>query len=340
MENPLWKKLQNDPALLKFQQQISTTNPETNNNLLAINEMNRNLVGIDDSNDNLQSLMTNATAQLSPDSLNMLKQQQQLQSSSYASLLEHQNQQLHNLQQFINTQKTSEQLYQSDSSELDLNAYKLNNFYDSSYKISGSKQQVQQQRERGIIEKIVGSYGFVKCLDRDCRLFFHYSSFQAVDSMLKVNDFVEFEEGIDKRNGKPIAVNLSRLDKVISAKEAQLNLDAPLNLLNLKELLLKNSNSVDSSQFVQQQQSYQTIMNSLKMLNMQNNTETTANNLNSIMNLFNKENIFNASTNQFNANILNMAKTASTSAQSNGNDNLANLAKMFNVNTTEMKQKK
>jgi hypothetical protein len=42
MENPLWKKLQNDPSLLKFQQQLSNNNTEANNNLLSVNELNRN----------------------------------------------------------------------------------------------------------------------------------------------------------------------------------------------------------------------------------------------------------------------------------------------------------
>jgi len=57
------------------------------------------------------------------------------------------------------------------------------------------------KRELGIVEKLVGSYGFVKCLDREIRLFFHYSSFQAEqhasnnDNSLKVNDLIEFEEG-------------------------------------------------------------------------------------------------------------------------------------------------
>jgi hypothetical protein len=229
--------------------------------------------------------------------------------------------------------------------------------------------QQKQHRERGIVEKIVGSYGFVKCLDREGRLFFHYSSFQTgsngVESSLKVGDFVEFEEGTDKRNGKPIAINLMRFDKTsgpgssksASSQQQDMSIDSSLNLMNLKELLLKNNTqSLGEGNLMsqQQQQQHNYIMNSLKMLNMQNvatnnsptnsSNETAATNLNSIMNFFNKENIFNNTTNtsnstnlnqtNINTNILNMAKTAVASAGVNGNDNLAVLAKMFNVNTT------
>ena len=364
----------------------------------------------------LQSLILNnstpSLTQLSPDSLNMLKQHQiQLASSSYASLVEHQNQQLQNLQQFINLQKSngnvnlngnssssinnsnniSEAQYYANeaNSEPSLNHLIMSNpnmndigpmnvGYKPTYSGNVSafelrqqqqqqqqlQQQQQQQRERGIVEKLVGSYGFVKCLDREGRLFFHYSSFQTgsngVEASLKVGDFVEFEEGTDKRNGKPIAINLMRFDKTsgsgksVSSQQQEMSIDSSLNLMNLKELLLKNnSQSLGDGNLMSQQQqqhNYQTIMNSLKMLNMQNlatnnssssNNETTATNLNSIMNLFNKENIYNNNTNNsnstnlnqtnINTNILNMAKTA---AGVNGNDNLAVLAKMFNVNTT------
>ena len=61
----------------------------------------------------------------------------------------------------------------------------------------------QAKRELGLVEKLVGSYGFVKCLNRGGRLFFHYSSFQAEEQQasangeisLKISDLVEFEEG-------------------------------------------------------------------------------------------------------------------------------------------------
>ncbi len=234
-------------------------------------------------------------SQLSPDSLGLLKQHQmQPTTSSYASLIEHQNQQLQQLQQFINNSQkistpdvqpsvaTSAQ-YFTDNTELNLNQLlmvnEMNSLGDSfqndngnypSFNLNSIKKQQQQQlhqqqqqhlmsRERGIIEKIVGSYGFVKCLDRDGRLFFHYSSFQNNDNnntelttSLKVGDFVEFEEGVDKRNGKPIAINLNRLDiktsttnsmKSSNQHDQLSSIDSSLNLMNLKELLLKNGSA-------------------------------------------------------------------------------------------------
>jgi cold shock CspA family protein len=398
-------------------------NNNSTNELNSLQSLILNSNSNNNNNNNNNSMMPHSMpSQLSPDSLGLLKQHQmQPTTSSYASLIEHQNQQLQQLQQFINNSQkistpdvqpsvaTSAQ-YFTDNTELNLNQLlmvnEMNSLGDSfqndngnypSFNLNSIKKQQQQlhqqqqqhlmSRERGIIEKIVGSYGFVKCLDRDGRLFFHYSSFQNNDNnntelttSLKVGDFVEFEEGVDKRNGKPIAINLNRLDiktsttnsmKSSNQHDQLSSIDSSLNLMNLKELLLKNGSasgvgggSTTSENLLllhqqQQHQNYQAIMNGLKVLNMQNlatnnnnSEDTTANNLNSIMNLFNKENIFNNTNNNnnnlnqmnINTNILNMAKAAATtssttttssvpSSLSNGNDNLANLVKMFNVNT-------
>jgi cold shock CspA family protein len=60
-------------------------------------------------------------------------------------------------------------------------------------------------REAGIIEKLLPSYGFIQCCERQARLFFHYSQFNGKIEHLHVGDAVEFEMTYDKRTGKPIA---------------------------------------------------------------------------------------------------------------------------------------
>lgn len=44
-----------------------------------------------------------------------------------------------------------------------------------------------RSRETGIIEKLLVSYGFIKCADREGRLFFHYSQFHGEATNLRVN---------------------------------------------------------------------------------------------------------------------------------------------------------
>ncbi|PIK55534.1 putative cold shock domain-containing protein E1 isoform X2 [Apostichopus japonicus] len=69
-------------------------------------------------------------------------------------------------------------------------------------------------RETGSVEKLLASYGFVRCADRDVRLFFHYSQFTGnAASDLRVGDFVEFEMVTDRKTGKPVA---SKLYKVVT----------------------------------------------------------------------------------------------------------------------------
>merc|ERR1719232_2257739 len=60
-------------------------------------------------------------------------------------------------------------------------------------------------RETGIIEKLLHSYGFIQCCDRQARLFFHFSQFDGNIEHLKIGDPVEFEMTYDRRTGKPIA---------------------------------------------------------------------------------------------------------------------------------------
>ncbi|XP_059352111.1 cold shock domain-containing protein E1-like isoform X3 [Daphnia carinata] len=66
-------------------------------------------------------------------------------------------------------------------------------------------------RETGIIEKLLHSYGFIQCCERQARLFFHFSQFDGNIEHLKIGDPVEFEVTYDRRNGKPIASSVSKI---------------------------------------------------------------------------------------------------------------------------------
>lgn len=57
-------------------------------------------------------------------------------------------------------------------------------------------------RETGIIEKLLHSYGFIQCCERQARLFFHFSQFSGNIEHLKIGDPVEFEMTYDRRTGK------------------------------------------------------------------------------------------------------------------------------------------
>ncbi|OQR77656.1 cold shock domain-containing protein E1-like, partial [Tropilaelaps mercedesae] len=67
------------------------------------------------------------------------------------------------------------------------------------------------ERETGIVEKLLSTYGFIRCCDRQARLFFHYSQFSGTVEHLKVGDAVDFEMTFDKKSGKPIAVAVMKL---------------------------------------------------------------------------------------------------------------------------------
>uniref|UniRef100_T1HMA0 CSD domain-containing protein n=1 Tax=Rhodnius prolixus TaxID=13249 RepID=T1HMA0_RHOPR len=66
-------------------------------------------------------------------------------------------------------------------------------------------------RETGIIEKLLHSYGFIQCCERQARLFFHFSQFSGNIEHLKIGDPVEFEMTYDRRTGKPIASIVSKI---------------------------------------------------------------------------------------------------------------------------------
>uniref|UniRef100_UPI00398EC2EF cold shock domain-containing protein E1 isoform X4 n=1 Tax=Pristiophorus japonicus TaxID=55135 RepID=UPI00398EC2EF len=90
-------------------------------------------------------------------------------------------------------------------------------------------------RETGIIEKLLSSYGFIQCTERQARLFFHCSQYSGNLQDLKVGDDVEFEVSSDRRTGKPIAVKLLKVKPEILPEEritGQVVCAAPLKVEN------------------------------------------------------------------------------------------------------------
>lgn len=67
-------------------------------------------------------------------------------------------------------------------------------------------------RERGVIEKLLNKYGFIKSSERDARFFFHFSQYNSDIATMRVGDIVEFEESNDQRSGRPLAICVVRLD--------------------------------------------------------------------------------------------------------------------------------
>ncbi|XP_064425290.1 cold shock domain-containing protein E1 isoform X2 [Latimeria chalumnae] len=74
-------------------------------------------------------------------------------------------------------------------------------------------------RETGVIEKLLTTYGFIQCSERQARLFFHCSQYNGNLQELKVGDDVEFEVSSDRRTGKPIAVKLLKIKPEIPPEE-------------------------------------------------------------------------------------------------------------------------
>lgn len=66
-------------------------------------------------------------------------------------------------------------------------------------------------REAGIVEKLLTSYGFIQCCERQARLFFHYSQYNGKVEHLRLGDPVEFEMTHDRKTGKPIASSVNKI---------------------------------------------------------------------------------------------------------------------------------
>lgn len=49
-----------------------------------------------------------------------------------------------------------------------------------------------ERREQGIIAALKDGFGFIRCVDRDARLFFHFNEVLDIDREIAVGDEVEF----------------------------------------------------------------------------------------------------------------------------------------------------
>ncbi|XP_053281539.1 cold shock domain-containing protein E1 isoform X5 [Pleuronectes platessa] len=74
-------------------------------------------------------------------------------------------------------------------------------------------------RETGVVEKLLTSYGFIQCSERQDRLFFHCSQYNGNLQDLKIGDDVEFEVSSDRRTGKRIAVKLLKIKPEVLPEE-------------------------------------------------------------------------------------------------------------------------
>uniref|UniRef100_A0A182QFF3 CSD domain-containing protein n=1 Tax=Anopheles farauti TaxID=69004 RepID=A0A182QFF3_9DIPT len=90
------------------------------------------------------------------------------------------------------------------------NMNNANNTYSNAQNTNGVDAS-QGTRETGIIEKLLHSYGFIQCCERQARLFFHFSQFGGNIEHLKIGDPVEFEMTYDRRTGKPIASQVTKI---------------------------------------------------------------------------------------------------------------------------------
>jgi cold shock CspA family protein len=66
-------------------------------------------------------------------------------------------------------------------------------------------------RETGIIDKLMPTFGFIICCERNESIFFHFSQYSGSSSDLRAGDEIEFEVGTDSRTHKLIARRLVKL---------------------------------------------------------------------------------------------------------------------------------
>ncbi|XP_014783652.1 cold shock domain-containing protein E1 [Octopus bimaculoides] len=74
-------------------------------------------------------------------------------------------------------------------------------------------------RQTGFVEKLLHSYGFIQCNERESRVFFHFSEYSGNAENVKVGDPVEFQLSYDRRTGKRIACSVIKIDPGVSSQE-------------------------------------------------------------------------------------------------------------------------
>lgn len=247
MENPLWKLMQNDPN------SIVDLVRNSNNNLVNLNnyfnqQLLQQLTGVNGGNVNNQQ-------SISP-----------LSSSSNSS----------SSSTLIDTNNQFNQQISMSGPGLNQEAW-----------LNKVNRAPAAQRELGVIEKVVNnSYGFIRSLNQSVssndasRLFFHYNSYMTPDNILKNGDVVEYDEAVDKRNGKLMAINITKFQNPQQSQPA-------LNLNKLEEFL---SSTEQGSVFPQNQVNPQQL---LGQNDLSSSSLRSAINDNPLLGLLNKENIFN-----------------------------------------------
>lgn len=106
-----------------------------------------------------------------------------------------------------------------DSSNNFSSSNNSNSFHQSNGSSSSSTAASQSVRETGIIEKLLQTYGFIQCCERQARLFFHFSQFDGNTEHLRIGDPVEFEVTFDRRTGKPIASTVTKISPEVVLSE-------------------------------------------------------------------------------------------------------------------------
>ncbi|KAJ8922361.1 hypothetical protein NQ315_004304 [Exocentrus adspersus] len=108
----------------------------------------------------------------------------------------------------------------SGDNSLNNSVFSNGNNSSNSYNNDSSNSSNLGTRETGIIEKLLHSYGFIQCCERQARLFFHFSQFTGNIEHLKIGDPVEFEMTYDRRTGKPIASAVTKIaPEVVMSEE-------------------------------------------------------------------------------------------------------------------------
>jgi len=92
-----------------------------------------------------------------------------------------------------------------------------NGKYNGSHKATSSNKHPlngsinNDKKEKGIVEKLLNSYGFIECASTGSRVFFHYSEYDGDPNDLMYGDCLEFSLTTDPRNHKLLAVKLVKL---------------------------------------------------------------------------------------------------------------------------------
>ncbi len=79
---------------------------------------------------------------------------------------------------------------------------------DESFKVS------DERREQGMVQALKDGFGFIKCAERDARMFFHFSEILDVRRTIANGDEVEFtvSNDLNQRQQKQLAIRIKHLE--------------------------------------------------------------------------------------------------------------------------------